>query len=357
MKKISIGTWAYSVGPYANNPIPFSDVVKGLKEMKFDGLELGAFGAHPTPENHPTLESRKALKDFVNSNGLEFSGIAGDMWSEKLVNAEDGGEKYLATVKKNLEFARDLGITLFRVDTVQPPELLDTTDKSQAMDTVVQTWRKVCKMAADMGIQVTWEFEPGFIFNRPSDIVTLVNAVGEKNFGAMFDTCHAYTCGVVGLRQTGGEKETSADGVLDLAKKLRGKINAIQVIDCDGSLNEHQTSTHNPMGEGNIDFPPVMKELVANSGVPHDWWTIDLCFWPNAWPATQKCKEAVDVLNAMVSGGAPAAKPAAKKAAAKPAKKAKPARKATKAKAKAKLKAKAKARAKPAKKKAKKGRK
>ena len=106
----------------------------------------------------------------------------------------------------------------------------------------------------------------------------------------------------MGLRQTGGPKEVSADGVLGLAKKLRGKINAIQVIDCDGSLNDHHTSTHNPMGEGNIDFPPVMKELAAHSGSPHDWWTIDLCFWPNAWPATKKCKKAVDALNALVSG-------------------------------------------------------
>jgi hypothetical protein len=56
------------------------------------------------------------------------------------------------------------------------------------------------------------------------------------------------------------------------------------------------------MGEGNIDFPPVMKELAAHSGSPHDWWTIDLCFWPDAWPATLKCKKAVDALNALVSG-------------------------------------------------------
>ena len=299
MHRISIGTWAYSVGPYGDNPIPFGEVVKGLKEMKFDGLELGAFGAHPTPGNHPTLESRRTLKDFVESNGMEFSGIAGDMWSEKLVNADDGGKKYLETVRKNLEFARDLGITLFRVDTVQPPEILKEIDKNLAMERVVKTWKQVCKMAADMGIDVTWEFEPGFVFNRPTDIVALVNAVDEKNFGAMFDTCHAYTCGVVGLRHTGGEKEVSADGILDLAKRLRGKINAIQVIDCDGSLNEHQTSTHNPMGEGNIDFAPVMKELTANSGCPHSWWTIDLCFWPNAWPATLKCKKAVDELNRM----------------------------------------------------------
>lgn len=153
-------------------------------------------------------------------------------------------------------------------------------------------------MAADLGIDVTWEFEPGFAFNRPTDIVALVDAMsGSKNFGAMFDTCHAYTCGVVGLRQTGGPQEVSPDGVLDLAKRLRGKINAVQLIDCDGSLNEHQTSTHNPIGEGNIDFGPVLRELTANAGVKHDWWTIDLCFWPDAWPATAKCKAAADEFN------------------------------------------------------------
>jgi hypothetical protein len=73
------------------------------------------------------------------------------------------------------------------------------------------------------------------------------------------------------------------------------------------------------MGEGNIDFPPVMKELAAHSGSPHNWWTIDLCFWPNAWPATKKCKQAVDELNALVAGKSAASKakkssPAAPKA-------------------------------------------
>jgi sugar phosphate isomerase/epimerase len=301
MHKVSIGTWAYSVGPYADNPIPFRTVVEGLRDMKFDGLELGAFGAHPKPENHPTKESRQTLKDLVESNGLTFSGIAGDMWSEHLIDAEDGGKAYLATVRKNLEFAHDLGITLFRVDTVQPPEIIDTIGKEKAMDRVVKTWTEVCKMAADLGIDVTWEFEPGFAFNRPSDIVALVNAMsGSKNFGPMFDTCHAYTCAVVGLRQTGGEREVSENGVLELAKRLRGKINAIQLIDCDGSLNEHGTSTHTPIGDGHVDFIPVLEELTAHGGVKHDWWTIDLCFWPNAWPATQQCKTAVDAFNARI---------------------------------------------------------
>jgi hypothetical protein len=27
-----------------------------------------------------------------------------------------------------------------------------------------------------------------------------------------------------------------------------------------------------------------------------DWWTVDLCFWPDAWEATQASKEFVDAL-------------------------------------------------------------
>jgi sugar phosphate isomerase/epimerase len=356
VKKISIGTWAYCVGPYMEKPIPFPEVVKELKKLGFDGLELGAFFSHPNPENHATPESRKALKNLVESNGLKFSGIATDMWDypnhpSHLADATDGGAHYLSMVKKNLEFTRDLGITLFRVDTVQPPDILGTPDKpatiekSQAFDNVVKTWQEVCRMAADMGILVTWEFEPGFVFNRPSDIVSIVDAVGAKNFGAMYDTCHAYMCSVVGARQTGGDPERSEGGMLDLARNLRGKINAIQIIDCDGELNEHGTSTHKVFGTAKIDFPPVLKELSANSGCPHDWWTIDLCFEDGAWPKTAACKKGADELNTLVHGNGAAKKAAPKAAKAKPAAKKAPAKK-----AKAKAKPKAKAKAKPAKK-------
>ena len=305
MNRVSIGTWAYSVGPYADNPVPFGEVVKGLKEMDFDGLELGAFGAHPTPDNHPTKESRQTLRDLVLSNDLEFSGIAGDMWSEKLVNAEDGGKSYLATVRKNMEFAKDLGITLFRVDTVQPPEILDTVEKSLAMDRVVQDLAEGVPdgrrhgHAGHLGVRARVRVQPAERHRGPRR-----RRAGGTNFGVLFDTCHAYTCG----RDRGApdgrpQGELPADGVLALAKKLRGKINAHPG---DRLATGRSTTTTPPpttrSATGNIDFPPVMQELAAHSGSPHDWWTIDLCFWPDAWPATKKCKQAVDALNALVAG-------------------------------------------------------
>ena len=45
-----------------------------------------------------------------------------------------------------------------------------------------------------------------------------------------------------------------------------------------------------------LDFDALVPAL-AREEVGHDWWTVDLCFWPDAWDATAKCKEALDGLN------------------------------------------------------------
>ena len=50
---------------------------------------------------------------------------------------------------------------------------------------------------------------------------------------------------------------------------------------------------HLPFGDGVIDFPPILERLAAQQ-LPHDWWTVDLCFWPDAWDATAHCKRTMD---------------------------------------------------------------
>ena len=44
-----------------------------------------------------------------------------------------------------------------------------------------------------------------------------------------------------------------------------------------------------------LDFDALVPAL-AREKVGHDWWTVDLCFWPDAWEATAKCKTALDGL-------------------------------------------------------------
>lgn len=294
MKRISIGTWAYTIGPYAANPVPFDEVVQKLAALGFDGLELGSFPPHPTPDAFPTKAARQELKQRVADAGLAFSGLAADLWSLQLINTDDNAA-YLDHFRKNAQFAADLGIDAVRVDTVQPPTIFEEVPEPVARERVVHTWRTASQNAADLGLRVVWEFEPGFAFNKPSDITSIIEEIGKDNFGVLFDTCHAHMCAAVGARQP-GERETLPGGALELARKLRGKIGHIHLIDSDGTLHDNETSTHAPFGDGVLDFDALLPEL-NQSGCPSDWWTIDLCFWPDAWTVTERCKAAVDKLN------------------------------------------------------------
>jgi sugar phosphate isomerase/epimerase len=299
MKKISIGTWAYSIGPYQDNPIPWDEVVRKLKELGFDGVELGGFSIHPNPDNMPEKAQREACKQQLADAGLEWSGLAANLWGEKLINTDDASD-YKKCFAKNLDFCVDLGIPGIRVDTVQPPTIFNEVDPDVARKRVVETWKECSREAAGKGVYVTWEFEPGFAFNKPSDILRILDEVDDDNFGVQFDCCHAHMVASVGARQP-GKKETLPGGALELAQKLRGKINHIHMIDSDGTLHHEETSTHAPFGDGIVDFDALIPEL-NKSGVPHDWWTIDLCFWPDAWVVTEKCKKAIDELNARYGG-------------------------------------------------------
>lgn len=299
MNDISIGSWAYSIGPYADHPVPWNEVITKVSCLGFQGIELGGFPPHPNPTDLPDKEQRESVKDMVEAVGLRFSGLAADLWAQHLIDTDDNSA-YLAAFRANVEFCVDLGIQGIRVDTVQPPTIFDQVDAATARKRVVGTWKQCAAEAADAGMYVTWEFEPGFAFNKPSDIVRICEEVGADNFGVQFDTCHAHMVAAVGARQP-GQRETLPGGALELAQKLRGKINHLHLIDSDGTLHNDETSTHAPFGEGVLDFDALLPELNRNT-LPHNWWTIDLCFWPDAWEVTARCKQAVDALNAKYGG-------------------------------------------------------
>jgi sugar phosphate isomerase/epimerase len=301
-KKLSVGTWAYLF----NQKEPtndFHEILHKLQRLGYDGVELGGFNPHPGPDTCDTKAKRQALKQAVKEHGLEFSGLAADLWSQKLWSVEDSGP-FIAAFAKNVAFAEDLGIGTIRVDTVEPvarvKELHPNAKVASALifGRVARAFDACAKLAGNRGIRICWEFEPGFPLNKPSEILELVGVVRDElnnpNFGVLYDTCHAHMCAAVGANQV-GEKETLPGGALELLEKLKGKITHVHLIDSDGSLNEHNTSTHNPFGTGKLDFDKLIPAL-NKSGVPHDWWCVDLCFWPDAWDVTAQSKTFLDKL-------------------------------------------------------------
>lgn len=297
-RKLSIGSWAFIF----NQEKPTNDfhqVVHMLADLGYEGVELGGFNPHPGPDTCDTKEKRQHLKKLVKDHGLEFSALAADLWSQKLISVEDSGP-FIAAFAKNVFFAEDLGIKTIRVDTVEPITVMKekNLDSKLVMDRAVRAFDLCSKLAANRGINICWEFEPGFPLNKPSEILELVKRVRDDlknpNFGVLYDTCHAHMCAVVGANQVGA-KETLPGGEIELLQKLKGKITHVHLIDSDGTLNDHNTSTHNPFGTGKLNFDKLAPELM-NCGVPNDWWCVDLCFWPKAWEVTADSKRFLDKL-------------------------------------------------------------
>jgi sugar phosphate isomerase/epimerase len=277
--KVSLGSWAFSFGPFADNPIPFEKTVRRLSEAGYDGIEICGFPPHITLEEYPTRESRKRLVRFLDDHKLGVSGYAADFTGVNPVVA-DNKQKYLDLFQRNVEMCLDIGSPNIRVDSVAAPGSIEDGDYRTAFANLADVWRDAASIAQRARVRMVWEFEPGFVFNKPYEVIGMHATVGHPNFFVLFDTSHAYMCAVVGARQH-GTKEILPGGVSEFLDKLRGRIGAIHLIDSDGTLHGDETSTHRPFGEGLVDFETLAPKLLDVPKV--EWWCIDMCFWAGSW--------------------------------------------------------------------------
>ena len=122
------------------------------------------------------------------------------------------------------------------------------------------------------------------------------DAVNKPNFGIQYDTCHGQMVGV-DRRASGRREGRLSQRRWTTSGCSHGRINHIHLIDSDNTCHKDangndETSAHPPFGLGVLNFDEIVPELVKAARLSHDWWTIDLCFWPDAWAATETCKTA-----------------------------------------------------------------
>jgi sugar phosphate isomerase/epimerase len=293
--KISIGTWAYLFGEYAKKPITMEEVARRLDQLDFEGVALGGFKPHGHYELYPTKADRRKLVDLFKSHGLVINSYAADLWAFPFpTGGADVAKKYEEAFDKSLEMCVDCGIPIIRVDTVTETPYPADFNYREAWERCVAMFKKCAEKASKANVRVVWEFEPGYIFNKPSEIVKMIKDVGNENFKLQVDTCHVQMCAVVGAHQY-GEKEVLKGGQLEFFDMVKGMIGDIHIIDSDNQLHDNHTSVHAPFGTGYIKFEDVVPAIVK-AGYTSEWWTIDLCFWPNAWEITEESKTYVDEL-------------------------------------------------------------
>ncbi len=274
--KFSIGSWAFSFGPFEDKPWSFEAFLNYCAEANYDGIEINGFLPHPHPDVYDTKEKCLELKKEINGFGLGISGYAPDF--RHVPAAEVSQADHLKEIEKTLAFCNHMDIEVLRVDTISPPDKFLDEEYEQRFKQLATTWRAAADICQKSGVKLVWEFEPGFWLNKPSEVLGIVQEVNHDNFQVLFDTSHAYMCAVVGARQN-GEKEILDGGIVEFANMLKGHIGHFHLIDSDGTLHDNETSTHAPFGDGHIDFVPVI-EAIKDEVMPLPWWCFDFCFCP-----------------------------------------------------------------------------
>lgn len=284
--RISLGSWAFSFGPFAAAPWSFDRFCDYAAEAGYDGVEINGFRPHPHDEDHDGAAAA-TVGSSIRARGLGISGYAPDLASTP--PGAVGVEVYLERIRSIAAFCVAAGIDLVRVDTILPPP--GPAERDEVYARLVRTWTGAAELLAGEGIRLVWEYEPGFWLNRPSDIDRVLADVDSDNFRVMFDTSHSHTIARYGRRQ-GASPEVLAGGARELAQRVAGHVGALHLIDSDGSLHDDETSSHLPFGLGELDFADVLEPIRADV-LALPWWTVDYCFWPET---VRDAKDAVPIV-------------------------------------------------------------
>lgn len=274
--QLALGSWAFSFGPFADNPWSFDRVCRFAAEAGYSGIEINGFRPHPHHRDYENDGNLSSLKLLMADAGVTPVTYAPDL--AHFPPGEVDESVYLSEIDLARKFCEGLDVHLLRVDTGSAPSPLPRPAYEARFDRLVKTWTAASERCAQSDITLLWEFEPGFWLNRPSEVRKLVEAVNHPSFGILFDSSHAYTCAVAGARQ-GTEPEVLPGGEIEYAQMLQPYVRHVHLIDSDGSLHDEETSAHLPFGTGKVDFLGMLRALRPTLD-SLAWWGVDFCFWP-----------------------------------------------------------------------------
>lgn len=119
----------------------------------------------------------------------------------------------------------------------------DGSDRETAMARLVEGVRQVLDYAAAQGVRLAFEPEPGMLVQTFEDYQQLLDHVDGPGFGLCVDIGHVHCL--------------EDDSIADCLQRWSDRIYTIHIEDMPRGVHEHLR-----FGEGTIDFPPVMNQLL-----------------------------------------------------------------------------------------------
>ena len=192
--KLSFNNWVYSSFPVWVPAYTLEETIKRIARIGYDAIEIGAAAPHAFPA-YMGKERRKAIKKVLDDNGLAVS---------SMLPAPGGGPGF--NVSSPLEEERKAAIEQYKAvvglcsDWGGPTVLyvagwqIFGTSRAQAWDWSSQALKEIAKAAEDRGVVIAIEPTPtdSNLVESCDHAIELMEQVGAKNVGLMFDTQHAY---------------------------------------------------------------------------------------------------------------------------------------------------------------------
>jgi sugar phosphate isomerase/epimerase len=240
---------------------------------------------------------------------LEIAGYApgpyGDFGRLEWATGDDDVVKaYDRFFEDHLRFAVDIGSPAMRVDPGNFGPLPRDADDARVWDRVVETFRRHAERGREEGVLMLWEYETGQIFVKPSEVVRLLEDVGDPNLELLYDVGHVEAGAVSGHNQA-QPVERLAGGQVEFVKMVAGHIGHVHLCDSDSNTWQNAFGTHLGFGKGHIDFDALIPAIL-DAGYNGEWWAVDAIpmtseTWADTWDGRLFLD---DALNRLVRGAA-----------------------------------------------------
>jgi sugar phosphate isomerase/epimerase len=286
--KACCGTWCVAFG--LDRPAALEQTLRVISAFGYDGIELAGFHDHATIERYQDTESRRRFAGELAALELEPVAIAPDptpgidaseAWvltgdQRALRRERDGWSAYL-------ELAAELGIRRMRIDNGASGPLPYEVEYGRVWERTAQQFAWLAERGAENGCVMLWEMESGQPFNKPSEIVRLLEDVDHPNCKLLYDTAHFHAATELGHNQV-QPAERWEGGQAELIRRLQGHIGHVHLCDTDGNVARNWFASKLGFGKGIIDFDrllPVLAECYDGA-----WWGVDaIPLSSDAWGA------------------------------------------------------------------------
>ena len=154
--------------------LPFEDLVSIAADTGYDAVCMRASASGvQTP-----LDELRRMREIVETKGLHVSMVTAD-FDVPLNNAN--GPNSLRDIGPSLDVAEALGCNLIRV--------------CLKKDDDIPYARESAKRAADRGIRLAHQCHTTSIFEQVKQILTNLEAIGQPNFGLIYEPANLMLCG------------------------------------------------------------------------------------------------------------------------------------------------------------------